>query len=681
MNKKYILKKSDTSPAEKKFKIDYAKELNSSQLKAVKATDGPVLVIAGAGSGKTRTLVYRVAHLVESGIKPESILLLTFTRKSAEEMLRRASLILDYRCGKVSGGTFHSFANQVLRKHAGLLGLANNFVILDRTDAEDVINLIRTQGGFANKETRFPKKNTIADIISKAVNKSWSIRKVIEDEYPHFIENSQDIGRIALVYQKFKQARSILDYDDLLSYLYRLLSENADVRKKLSDKYRYIMIDEFQDTNKLQFRIGLLLASEHGNIMAVGDDAQSIYSFRGAHFKNILDFPKIFPDTRVIKLEENFRSRQPILDLTNRIIQNAQEKYAKHLFANREGGEMPVLLEVRNENQQSRFIVQKVLELREQGIPLDEMAVLFRAGWHSNDLEIELARANIPFVKYGGFKFIETAHIKDVLAYLRVAYNSKDAISWLRILQLIEGVGPKSANDIIVGIVDGEGGIKYLTDKAFEAKKFYKPLKQLFNLLHKLQSKSLAPAEQIEMLYDHYRPILEKKYDDYHKRLGDLDSLSRVAERYKGLEKFLTDLSLEPIDLTQTDTAEEGLDKEKLILSTIHSAKGLEWNTVFIIFANDGFLPSSRSMGSTKDIEEERRLLYVAATRAKDNLYIIKPDMEFSGRNYFDESFMGFSQLSRFLTEGEVMDFLDRWSLDEEDEHDPDEIIYIDSDE
>jgi DNA helicase-2/ATP-dependent DNA helicase PcrA len=457
---KYKLKKLRREP-ERSFTIKYEEELNGAQLKAVEITDGPVLVIAGAGTGKTRTLVYRVARLVESGINPASILLLTFTRRAAYEMLRRASSTLDERCSKVSGGTFHSFANTILRKYAGLIGFNNNFTILDRSDAEDAINVIRTQLGFHKKEKRFQKKATILKVISKSINKSCTIEDVLKEDYPQFIDNLRDIQKINEQYKVYKRAKSIMDYDDLLIYLKILLEENNLVRTKLSNFYKYIMIDEYQDTNKLQANIARLLASEHQNIMVVGDDSQSIYAFRGASFKNIMDFPKIFPDTKTITLEENYRSTQPILDLTNEIIRYANKKYPKNLFTKREGNQKPVFIEAENENYQSKFIVQRVLELREEEIPLNDIAVLFRAGWHSNDLEIELVSHNIPFVKHGGFKFIETAHVKDVIAHLRIVFNPLDAVSWHRILLLIEGIGNKTANDIITEIVDNGKGLEF----------------------------------------------------------------------------------------------------------------------------------------------------------------------------------------------------------------------------
>ncbi|MBU2258647.1 MAG: ATP-dependent helicase, partial [Candidatus Omnitrophica bacterium] len=433
-------------------RIDYQKELNPAQLEAVRSTDGQYLVIAGAGSGKTRILVYRVAYLVEKGIKPDEILLLTFTRKAAEEMLSRASMLLDERCQKVSGGTFHSFANNVLRRYAGLLGINNNFTILDRTDSEDAINLLRTQLGFSKLDKRFPRKRAIMEVISMSVNKSLPIEEALYDEYPQFIEWTDEINKINNEYKKYKHSKSLVDYDDLLVYLKELLVKHDSVRLTLAKKYKYIMVDEYQDTNKLQAFIVSLLACEHKNIMVVGDDSQSIYSFRGANFKNIMDFPKLFKDASVITLEENYRSTQPILNMTNQVIRLAKEKFEKNLYTKKEGGKLPLFIDTRDEFAQSKYIADKILELREEGVELGDIAVLFRSGWHSNDLEVELANRNLPFVKYGGQKFVEAAHIKDVISYLRLVQNPSDQISWYRALLLLKGIGPKTAERIIAEI-------------------------------------------------------------------------------------------------------------------------------------------------------------------------------------------------------------------------------------
>ncbi|MDX9760167.1 MAG: ATP-dependent helicase, partial [Bacteroidota bacterium] len=421
--KKITLKKTPLTlitSDESRYRIRYRDELNAAQYEAATVLEGPVLVVAGAGTGKTRTLTYRVARLIESGVPPESVLLLTFTRKAAREMLRRAALLLDERTERVSGGTFHSFANMVLRQHAAEIGYAVNFTILDQGDSEDVINMLRTRLGLSEKKKRFPKKQTVQRIYSMSVNTLTPLDIIVARDYPQFVEQTDDIEQLARAYVGYKRANNIMDYDDLLVNLVTLLEQKEEIRRRLGERYRYIMVDEYQDTNRLQARIVRQLAAMHNNVMAVGDDAQSIYSFRGANFRNIMDFPKDYDNCRIITLEENYRSTQPVLDFTNEIIRMAAEKYSKTLFTSRREGMTPSLIAMEGENTQSRYIAQQVLELREEGVPLKEISVLFRAGYHSFDLEIELARYNIPYVKYGGLKLMETAHIKDMLAYLRV---------------------------------------------------------------------------------------------------------------------------------------------------------------------------------------------------------------------------------------------------------------------
>lgn len=632
-------------------KLYLKQELNPRQFEAVESTEGPHLIIAGAGSGKTRILVYRVANLVQKGVCPNEILLLTFTRKAAEEMLRRACQLLDGRCEKVSGGTFHSFANSVLRKYAAIFQIANNFSILDRSDAEDTLNLLRTQLGYHKFKERFPRKKAILDVISKSINKSIDLEAVLYDEYPQFIEWSQEVKKIRDAYAGYKLGKSLLDYDDLLVYLKDLLLKHDNIRCSLSRKYRYIMVDEYQDTNKLQAQIVYLLASEHKNVMVVGDDSQSIYSFRGANFKNIIDFPKIFKDAKIIKLEENYRSVQPILNLTNEVIKNADEKFEKTLFTRKKGTNLPVFVDAEDENAQSKYIADKILELREKGVELKDIAVLFRSGWHSNDLEIELANRNIPFIKYGGQKFVEAAHIKDIISYLRIASNIFDAVSWLRALLLIKGVGPKTAERIINEIMVNKG-----LDKNSKLIQKFKEAVDLVELLKDIDLATDAPAKLIRMFLKYYEPLLKNKYDDFNKRLNDLDSLERIASRYDSLEKFLTDMALEPPEKNIIEAGNEDKDDSMLILSTIHSAKGLEWECVFLIYCAEGHLPSYLSLENKEQIEEERRLFYVALTRAKESLFLLKPHIDRSPRSYFGTGGSVLTQVSRFLLEGNIID-------------------------
>ncbi|MBI2540616.1 MAG: ATP-dependent helicase [Deltaproteobacteria bacterium] len=623
MARKYFLKRASL-PERSLSGIDYRKELNEAQYEAVTAAEGPLLVIAGAGTGKTRTLVFRVAHLVDIGVDPRSILLLTFTRRAAEEMLRRASLLIDNRCAKVSGGTFHSFANTILRHYGRRLELSPAFTIMDRPDSEDVIQLLRAELGLNTKEKRFPRKQTVGEIYSMALNKQWTIPDLIERDYPHLCEWLEDLLRLYERYVDYKKGKALLDYDDLLIKLRDLLAGNEEVRRRLSDTYRFIMVDEFQDTNRLQAEIVRLLAATHDNVMVVGDDAQSIYSFRGANFRNIMDFPKEFPGARIISLEENYRSTQPILSFTNEIIGRARERYEKSLFTRKNEGDTPLLVQAESEQAQSRFVCQKVLELREEGVPLWDIAVLFRSSFHSFDLEIELARHNIPFVKRGGFQFMESAHVKDLLAHLRILSNPQDAVSWSRILLLLEGVGPQQSQKIIRWLLAGAHPVERL--RSFEAKgKVAHGLRTLAQVLEAC-GQGERPAEKAQYLMQYYTPVLKRKYpDDYPKRLKDMEHFQGMTERYRSLERLLSDMALEPPTDSVGGVLAVDPDEGPLVLSTIHSAKGLEWHSVFIIWALEGRFPSYYNIDTEEELEEERRLLYVAATRAKENLFITYP--------------------------------------------------------
>lgn len=686
----------------KTLSINYENELNQKQFEAVTLLQGPVLVIAGAGTGKTKTLIYRVARLVEENIMPQNILLLTFTRKAADNMLKRASALLDDRCGEVAGGTFHSFSNMILRRYARFIGFQENFTILDQGDSESVIGIIRASSGFNKSDKRFPLKSTLADVISRSVNKDIDISRILQSDYPHFIHWDAEIKQIFADYQAYKKEKQMMDYDDLLLFMRKLLQDNDEIRSQLSSYYKYIMIDEFQDTNKMQSDIAYLLADIHKNIMVVGDDSQSIYSFRGANFRNIMDFPKVFPDCNIITLEQNYRSNQPILDLTNAVIANSREKFSKKLFSRKECATKPVFLETQNPNMQSRFIVQRVLELREEGVELDNIAILFRNAWHSDDLEIELNAADIPFKKYGGVKFAEAAHIKDMMAYLKISYNNSDTISWFRCLQLIEGIGEKTATEITGRVSVTPDGYETLKDivcentvynkvvsvkgnpaqnkkipektvlypeaeKIMYKKKYILDLLKLYKMLKSLKAGKLSPASKLKIIFDYYYSLFKNRYDDFNKREKDIDSLFYISQRYKKTGDFLSDFTIEPVRETQTGAASEIKDEPQLVLSTIHSAKGLEWHTVFVIYLIDGYLPSTLAMDNDEDIEEERRLLYVALTRAQENLYLIKPNINRKGGNYFEISHSAFSKLSRFLSEKNILDkYAEKWILTEE---------------
>ena len=653
VHKKYVLKKR--SGVNTNYKVNYFEDLNDKQLEAVMANEGSLLVIAGAGSGKTKTLTYRVARLIEDGVPPQNILLLTFTKKAAHEMLSRASLVLDQRCEKVAGGTFHSFANIILRKYASALKLKNNYTIMDRSDCEDVINHIVGQM-FPKKEKRFPKKSTILDMYSKSVNKVVPVKEVIENEFPQFEHCTDKIIEIHKNYVVYKRENSILDYDDLLVYLKILLENNEALRQKISGEYKYIMVDEYQDTNTLQADVVKLLSSVHGNIMAVGDDAQSIYSFRGANYRNIFDFPKIFPNTKIIKLEQNYRSTQNILKLTNTIIGKAKEKYNKELFSQIQSPVKPALICARNTQMEADFICQRILELLDEDVSLSDICVLARNARMSYSLEIELSKRAIPYRKFGGPKFMETAHIKDVISHLRVLVNPDDVISLTRILLLLRGVGNAAVNTIMP-VMKGNlnPDVKLLPSNKMTS------LAPLLNVLNKERSKiaTKKTSEIVEEIIRYYRPILKDKYDDFSKREKDLDHFQYLATQYSNLEDFISDMALEPPDASVEGMYKNNIDDEALTISTIHSAKGLEWDSVFIIGAVDGRFPSAYSFNSEEEMDEELRLMYVATTRAKNNLYITYPvDM-------YDYSMgMVLSKPSRFL-DGIDDDILEMWDITE----------------
>ena len=640
--KTYVLKRSDDEAAPRKLSIDYAAALNSQQLAAVTAGEGPSLVIAGAGSGKTRTLVYRVAYLIDSGVDPSNILLLTFTRKSAQEMVQRAGELIGARSERVCGGTFHSVANLLLRRYGRSIGVEPGFTILDRGDAEDLIALVRSQLGLNEKDKRFPRKGTIMEMISKSENTLRSLEEIILDEFGHFADHIEDLSRLKTAYQSAKRQKQLLDYDDLLVMLRQLLLLDETARATISRQFRYILVDEYQDTNRLQAEVVRKLAATHSNVMVVGDDSQSIYAFRGATFKNIIEFPALFPGTQIYKLEENYRSTQPILNLANCIIDEAAEKYTKRLFTRKIDGPLPALVEAAGENTQSRFIAQKILELREEGVPLSEVAVLFRSSFHSFDLEIELSRKGLPFIKRGGVKFIETAHVKDLLAHVRVIANPLDTVSWNRVLMLVEGVGPKKAHDLLAAIVKSGQPFDVLRGVGGRSGQGLKNLASTLESLSGAEDRS--PSEQVNHIYEYYLPILKEQYDDYPKRTRDLDHLHTIAEGYPGVNEFLADLALEPPDGSASGVDAPDRDDERLVLSTIHSAKGLEWQAVFVIWIVDGRFPSVYSFVADEELEEERRLFYVSVTRAKRHLFLTYPI------NVYDKSSgMLLSKPSRFL--------------------------------
>ena len=661
--KKYTLKRLGQTGLvqqtdEARFTINYQEELNPSQFEAASAVNGCFLIIAGAGTGKTRTLVYRVARLIELGHDPNSILLLTFTRKAANEMMKRASMLLDDRCSKIRGGTFHSFANLTLRKYARAIGLDSSFTILDQGDSADVINLIRSQDGFITKEKRFPNKQTLNKVFSLSVNTGKKVEEIIENDYPHFIPLLDKILEINKIFTEYKRRNNLLDYDDLLVYLREFLNKGGPAVKALLAEIKFVMVDEYQDTNHLQSEIVKGLSQYSKNVMVVGDDSQAIYSFRGADFHNIMQFPKLFDDVKIIKLEENYRSHQSILDFANRINDAAVEKYKKDLYSRRGSGQLPNIVAASTENLQSKFIVEKILDLREEGVPLKDIAVLFRSSFFSFDLELELAKANVPFQKFGGMKFVENAHVKDIMAFLRIAINPKDVISWYRVLLLHEGIGPKTAQRILDELATSRITIKAEPDQQPEFK--HHKLSPLFYLLYELQKKKYTPSEMVQRVYDYYWDLFKANYDDWNKRKKDLEIFQNIVENYTSVDTLLSDMAIEPIIESVVDVDATDKEEEYVTLSTIHSAKGLEWHSVFIIHAVEGYFPSARSIESLETLEEERRLMYVASTRAKNNLFITYP------MNLYDrEAGITLSKPSRFISDI-TPDLAEGWLLEED---------------
>ncbi|HVF66793.1 MAG TPA: UvrD-helicase domain-containing protein [Pyrinomonadaceae bacterium] len=626
---KLVLKRIGSIPRARG--IDYEAELNEAQFKAVTTTEGPLLIVAGAGTGKTRTLVYRVARLIETGARPESVLLLTFTRRASQSMLARAAGLADSRCQRVSGGTFHSLGHGVLRKYGEGSGVSRNFTVLDSGDTEDLIDLLRRQLRLT-RDRHFPRKRTICSIFSMMVNKVSPLGDVLKASYPHFADERKTLQELYDTFEEFKRARHLLTYDDLLVRFREALEGSPELCRLLSEQYRYVMVDEYQDTNKLQAQIIRLLAAAHDNVAVVGDECQSIFSFRGASHMNMLEFPGLFPSAQVIKLEENFRSTQPILDLANAIISEAEGGYGKQLFSRVDDrGEPPLAVSARDENEQSRFVAERIWELREGGVPLHEIAILFRAGSHSFDLEIELGKHGIPFRKYGGIKFAESAHVKDALSFLRVVSNPSDTLSWFRALKLLDGVGDATVNQILehLGVERREFRAAKTKEALFRklhkfpARPGYK--EQLIRLARLLSSAvaEKSPGAQLSAALRFYKPILKARYDDHPRRSRDLEHLQAIAKRYKSSSELLADVALDPSDAAQRDGRERGTGH--VTLSTVHSAKGLEWDAVFLIWMTDGWFPSTRSYDEFEDLEEERRLLYVAATRARRHLYFVHP--------------------------------------------------------
>jgi ATP-dependent DNA helicase UvrD/PcrA len=642
---------------------DLTAELNPEQAAAARHGDGSLLIIAGAGTGKTRTLVYRVAHLIERGARPERILLLTFTRRAAGEMLARVERLVGAASARVHGGTFHATGHRLLRQFGQAAGLARDFSIMDQGDAEDLMQLSRAGLGYAQKQRRFPKKETLHYVYSRHINTERALAAIVGDEYPQFTEYVDDFTRIFADYTRRKAERNLVDYDDLLLFWALMLEGAADLGARIAGLYDHILVDEYQDTNLLQARILRDMCRGHANITVVGDDAQSIYSFRGASFRNILDFPRQFAGAAVVALEQNYRSTQPILDLTNTLISRATERFTKVLWTRRTGGDAPWLVTAKDEQAQTRFVIDRLLELHESGTPLREIAVLFRAGYMSADLEIELTNRKIPFEKWGGLKFLEAAHVKDVLAFLRIVENPRDEVSWYRILLLLPGVGDVTARAAIAALAerswDPDAFAAY--DPPPRAREAHAALVRLLRELRTRAVEAAAVGVDIGTIRRLYDDILRDRYDRPEPRLADLDQLAIIAGGYPSRAAFLAALALEPPSATQDLGTGGDSEDDCLILSTAHSAKGKEWDAVFLIWAADGWLPSSRALGDEDELEEERRLMYVALTRARNHLAVVYPLNVYSTRRGADYSI---DQVSRFLDRG-VREKMQRVVLEE----------------
>jgi len=630
---------------------DLIAELNHEQAAAAAHGDGPLLIIAGAGTGKTRTLVYRVAHLIERGVAPERILLLTFTRRAAHEMLSRAERLVGSTSTRVHGGTFHATGYRLLRQFGPEAGLARDFSIMDQGDAEDLMQLARANLGYGRQEKRFPKKETLHYIYSRHLNTERPVEDILEEEYPQFGEFARDIVRIYAEYTSRKAERNLVDYDDLLLFWALLLEQSVSIADRITGLYDHILVDEYQDTNLLQARILRGMCRAHRNITVVGDDAQSVYSFRGASFRNILDFPKQFPGTMVVALEQNYRSTQPILDATNTLIARALERFTKSLWTQRVGTEPPWLVTARDEQQQTRFVVDRVLELHEEGIPLREIAILVRAAYMSADLEIELSNRKIPFEKWGGLKFLEAAHVKDVLAFLRVLENPRDEVSWYRILMLMPGIGDITARAMMESMAEQSwdpDAFSHFVPPA-RAMDAHRNLASLLRSLRSARREEGGIGDEIDEIRKLYDTILSERYDRSEPRLADLDQLRVIAAGYPNRSAFLAALALEPPANTQDLAGAADEEKDALVISTVHSAKGKEWDAVFVIWAVDGWFPSSRSVEDGEQLEEERRLMYVAMTRARNHLAVTYPLNVYATRRGQDYSI---DQLSRFVDRG-----------------------------
>lgn len=643
VKKTYNLRTTKT----KAVQIDYTKELNQEQWLVVKSADGPCLVLAGAGSGKTRTLVYRVAYLLEKGVPAEQILLMTFTNKAAKEMLWRVEQLLGYKPYQLWGGTFHHIGNMILRKNIQHLGCQQNYTIFDEDDAQTLLQSIMAEKNI-KKDKYFPKSGVLKNIISFSKNSGQPIEKVFKEKFSYLRENIlPHIIEIATLYEQRKKQHNTLDYDDLLLLWLKLMETKPDVKKELINKFQYILVDEYQDTNHLQAKIIEHLGSQHKNILVVGDDAQSIYSFRAADISNILQFPKKIPDTKIFKLESNYRSTPEILNLANNSIKYNQHQFPKNLKTTKASGEKPIVIPAQNNEQQAEFICQRIIELTEEGYNLRDIAVLFRADFHALELEIELNKKNIPYIKRGGIKFFEQAHLKDIISFLKIKHNPHDEIAWTRVLNMQTGIGRVGAQKIINSLNNLTWEKIYKQDLNLPTNLLatWQKFKNNLNKYFKHDADDITGCIR-EIMSSFYILYLQTKYDNATKRIEDIEQLENFASSYKKLEQFLSDISLSENFRTDETTATNNEPEDFLILSTVHQAKGLEWSVVFIINLISGQFPHAKAMENNEEIEEERRLFYVATTRAQNLLYMVYPNILYN--QYY--GFI-FGQPSEFIQE------------------------------
>jgi len=694
MSRDYVI---EPFRSEINLQIDYARELNPQQLAAVTAPPGPALVIAGAGSGKTRTLTYRVAYLLEQGIPADRILLLTFTNKAAGEMMRRVADLLGRQLPSLWGGTFHSIGARILRTHAGVLGYQRDFTILDRDDAEDLIKACIADAGIETKGTHFPKPGVLSEIFSLAVNTHRTVVDILDGPYDYLPEKyegenelDEDVSRLFQLYTQRKRATNAMDFDDLLALWLKLLQDHADVREHYQRRFQFILVDEYQDTNKLQSDLIDLLAERHHNVMVVGDDAQSIYAWRGANFENILKFPKRYPGAKVFKIETNYRSTPEILRVANAAIAANTQQFTKELAPARKSGLKPALVACADAAQQAAFIAQRVGELPEEGVNLNQVAVLYRSHFHALELQLELTRRQILFSITSGIRFFEQAHIKDATAYLKLVANSRDEVAFKRVVQLLPGIGAKGAdklwkifnsrsrgNETQISIGNRQSAIgnqsepphvgSYKIAPALQACSKSVPAKtasawtQLVATISQLEDNTTrkSAAKMLRLVLDAgYDDYLKENFANYRNRLEDLEQLSLFAHQFGAVEEFLTQLALlTNVEAEDSDPADR--DAERIRLTTIHQAKGLEFDVVFVIMLCDGLFPSARSMENDEGEEEERRLFYVAITRAKNELYLSYPLERASFSNSGGDSMQ---QPSRFLSEI-PRELLNEWNL------------------